>query len=86
MNILLKPLLISCRESTRLSERKLLIGLTLLEKIRLRLHQRLCAVCKNYEDQSRIIDKALQQENAPLLYRIDPETKERILTKIKTKN
>lgn len=83
MNILVKRLMISCRESTLLTERKLSTGLGLWEQLKLNIHQRLCSYCKNYEDQSRLIDKVLQSEKAPLIFKIDAETKQLIQQKIK---
>jgi hypothetical protein len=84
MNVLLKTLMISCKESTLLTERKLSDGLGGWDRIKLALHQRLCAYCKNYEDQSRLIDEALQSEHAPVIFKIDAATKEQIQGKINT--
>lgn len=84
MNILLKTLMISCKESTLLTERKLSTGLGWYARIKLSLHQRLCAYCKYYEDQSVLIDKALQSDHAPVIFKIDAETKQKIHQRIKS--
>ncbi|GEM_PF-1809909 len=69
---------ISCRESTRLTELKLSVGIHWWLQIKLRVHQRMCVVCKYYEQQSLLIDKALQHQNAPQIYKLDEASKAKI--------
>lgn len=71
----------NCQQATVLVERKLSVGISLWDSIRLRWHQRLCAVCKNYEDQSALIEKWLQQTEKPV-FKLPAETKTMVKKKI----
>jgi len=51
---------ISCLKATELIERRDLRPLHLPERLGLWLHLRVCAACRAYEVQSRIIDTLLQ--------------------------
>lgn len=72
---------LNCQQATVLVERKLSRGISLWEQLRLRWHQRLCAYCKNYEDQSALIEKALQQSDKPV-FKLPTNTKATIKRKI----
>lgn len=72
---------LNCLQATVLVERKLSGGISLWEQLRLRWHQRLCAYCKNYEDQSALIEKALQQIDKPV-FKLPANTKATIKRKI----
>lgn len=84
--VLLSWLLISCRESTRLSELKLLGRLGWWQGIQLRLHQKLCVYCKYYKNQSLLIDQALQRPEAPLMYKLDEASKAKIKQRLAEKS
>ncbi len=71
----------NCQQATVLVERKLASGISLWDSLRLRWHQRLCAVCKNYEDQSALIEKWLQQSEKPV-FKLPAETKAMVKKKI----
>ncbi|MFN3529286.1 MAG: hypothetical protein ACK417_05135 [Bacteroidia bacterium] len=77
---------IHCLEATRLVERMLTTGISWHQKWRLRWHQRLCAYCKNYENQSRLIDRALQSTDAPSVFKLDEASKLRILNALEKKS
>lgn len=49
--------MISCKEATYLTAKKEEGKLTLMEKIKLKLHFRICAICTLFEKQSRFISK-----------------------------
>lgn len=72
---------LNCQQATVLVERKLSGGISLWEQLRLRWHQRLCAYCKNYEDQSALIEKALQQSEKPT-FKLPEDSKVLIRKKI----
>lgn len=58
--IMMKLDRISCRESTLLSTKKLEGKITLIERIQLWYHQKLCKVCKLWEKQIMVIDDLLR--------------------------
>lgn len=72
---------LNCQQATVLVERKLSGGISLWEQLRLRWHQRLCAYCKNYQDQSALIEKALRQSDKPV-FKLPANTKATIKRKI----
>lgn len=78
-------LMISCRESTRLSELKLLRGISWWEQSKLSLHQKMCVYCKYYENQSALIDKALHHPDSPVLFKLDEVSKDKIKALISEK-
>ncbi len=58
---MMKYLMLSCREATRLTEKKLTLGkLSFLDNIQLAMHLRMCDRCKRYAEQSAGIEAALQ--------------------------
>lgn len=61
MNRIFQKMIFSCKKSTELVEKKSIIGLPLLENMRLKLHIAICNACKRYEAQSKIIDLILEQ-------------------------
>jgi len=83
--IVLAWLMISCRESTRLSEIKLSLGINSWLQFKLSLHQRLCVYCKYYENQSLLIDQALARQDAPVIFKLDDASKEKIKNLLVTK-
>jgi hypothetical protein len=85
MPFVLSWLMISCRESTRLSEIKLLRGIGWWDGIKLTVHQKMCVYCKYYENQSLLIDKALQNQDSPLLFKLDEASKSKIKERLSEK-
>ncbi len=84
-SFVLSWMMISCRESTRLSELKLLRGISSWEQSKLSLHQKMCVYCKYYENQSALIDKALQHPASPVLFKLDQASKNKIKHRISEK-
>lgn len=58
---LMNILMISCKKATELIEKKFVVDLTFKEKVELNIHTSMCNACRNYKEQSAIIDKALHQ-------------------------
>lgn len=55
--------MLSCREATRLTEKKLTLGkLSFLDNIQLAMHLRMCDRCKRYAEQSAGIEEALRKQ------------------------
>ncbi|MBV6442602.1 MAG: hypothetical protein EPGJADBJ_04321 [Saprospiraceae bacterium] len=60
---MMKYLMLSCREATRLTEKKLTSGrLSLLDNIQLAMHLRMCERCRRYAQQSTAIEKVLERQ------------------------
>lgn len=51
--------MLSCKKATALMEKQSLLGLSLKEKFRLRLHIKMCDGCTAYQKQSIMIDEFL---------------------------
>jgi hypothetical protein len=86
MKKLMFLLMLSCRKSTQLIEKRSLVGLTWKEKIQLRMHKSMCDACTTYEKQNRLLDKFLHahihapaESNIPLIENND--LKERIASR-----
>lgn len=78
----------SCKDITVLVEKKEVVGLTLLEKLRYKGHLLMCSACRSFERQSallekmfeRVIDKTLSR-NEPV--ELDKSSKAKILEELK---
>ncbi len=77
----------SCRKATELIDKRSVMGLSWIEKVRLFMHKSLCDACTTYEKQSGLIDRFLhhhlhdhQNDNAPQLQ--NDELKERIIERL----
>jgi hypothetical protein len=55
-----KKALMSCRNATVLIEKKKLAGLTLVEKIELKVHLTACKYCNQYNAQDQLIDEFMK--------------------------
>jgi hypothetical protein len=55
-----KKALMSCRNATVLIEKKKLAGLTLVEKIELKVHLTACKYCNQYNAQDQLIDEFIK--------------------------
>lgn len=71
----------NCLQATLLVERKLAVGISFWDQWRLRMHQRLCAYCKNYEVQSKLIDHAFEQQDK-VVFKLPAEVKIKLKKKI----
>jgi predicted anti-sigma-YlaC factor YlaD len=56
---LMNTLMLSCKRATELIEKKQVVGLTVVESVRLKMHLSMCSACKSYENQSQAMDKLL---------------------------
>ena len=56
MNRFAQIVMLSCKKTTELIEKKSFIGLSYKEEFQLRLHTRICDSCSNYKKQSTILD------------------------------
>lgn len=61
MKNLMQVFMLSCRQASELVEKKLLVGLTLKEKIQLKVHTSVCKICTQYEIQSTKIDNLFKK-------------------------
>ncbi|MDN3669042.1 hypothetical protein QWY93_06860 [Echinicola jeungdonensis] len=60
MKKILTPIFLPCIKATGLIEKKEIVSLTNLEKIRLKFHLSMCNACSAYQNQSKIINKTIQ--------------------------
>lgn len=61
MSQLYNILMLSCKKATELIEKKSLVGLTVPETMKLKLHTSMCSACNSYQKQSQILDQLLDQ-------------------------
>jgi hypothetical protein len=84
MNKLMNFLILSCDKATELIEKKQLFNLSKKEKIQLKLHKGMCAICAAYEKQSHILNKLLQNKASEKSHIIEnEELKNRIINNLK---
>lgn len=81
-------LMISCKKSTELMEKRISFSLSLSEKIQLNIHKQLCTYCRRYEKQSIFIEKLLQSQsrNTESVPAISDEKASEVIAKILDKN
>lgn len=61
MKKIMNILMLSCKKATELIEKRLVTGLSGIEKIQLKVHTVVCKNCSTYEKQSDIIEKGMAQ-------------------------
>jgi hypothetical protein len=61
---MLKIFMLSCEKATALVEKRSTLGLSVLGRIRLNLHQKVCGMCQHYEQQSALIDQYIEKKIA----------------------
>jgi len=79
--------LLSCLKATELIEKKLNFKLSAREKLQLSMHKMVCNACRNYEEQSTLIESGMlkQQEKQNEKIKIDVKSfKQSILDKIES--
>jgi hypothetical protein len=78
-------LLYTCKKATQLVEKQKDKKLSILEKVRLKLHLWICKACAIYAKQSQIIEKLLKKRNEtqPSEKTLSEEAKIKILEKIR---
>ncbi len=54
-------LMLSCKKASALIDKKTLLGLTLKERVMLKMHTAMCTACTAYNKQSRFIEHALHE-------------------------
>jgi hypothetical protein len=81
--------MLSCQKASALIDKKSVLGLSLIEKVQLTMHTRMCDVCSAYQKQSRFIDKAIEKhvvhqsspnDNSPKP--LSEESKDKIINKL----
>ena len=80
--------LLSCLKATELIEKKMNFKLSAREKLQLSMHKMVCSACRNYEEQSGIIEMGMakQQDIKDQKIEIDVDSlKQSILDKIEKK-
>ncbi len=75
-------MVLSCQKAGQLIEKKQVKNLTILEKLQLNVHLRICERCADYEKQSVLIDAMLKKHPKQALngqeIRLSDEIKQRI--------
>jgi len=66
-------LFLSCLKATELIEKKLSFRLSAKEKIQLKAHKMMCSACRNYEKQSVLIEKVMENREELKEYKLDLE-------------
>ncbi len=81
MKKLMQYLFLSCLKASQLIEKKIYSRLSFKEQLQLKMHKAMCEACTNYEKDSLLIDKALQQQTTqpPVITGIDLEAFEKSL-------
>jgi hypothetical protein len=52
-------LMLSCKKATELMEKEIHFKLSILEKVQLRMHTKMCAACNAYQKNNVILEKSL---------------------------
>lgn len=52
---------LSCHKATELTEKKTVSKLSMGDELKLKFHMRVCAVCKSYQEQSKIIEEGVRK-------------------------
>jgi len=69
--------MLSCQAATALMEKKLREKLSLGERAKLAVHNALCAACRHYGQQSRLIEGFFKsKEKAPVTPELEKDSKE----------
>lgn len=53
----------TCQKATELIEKRNVVPLTIVEKVRLKAHLSMCAACHAYSHQSELLDTMLKKQN-----------------------
>ena len=86
MKLIVHFFVLSCLKATLLIEKRNVLPLSLLQRIQLKLHLRICDNCTKYEKQSEVIDtilkKRLRKENLVNKDALSQEFKSKINSEI----
>ena len=76
--------MLSCKKATELIEKRLIIKLSIIEKIQLKMHTAVCSQCSTYEKQSEIIENSISkiQQASKEKLKLSSEKKEQILKQL----
>jgi len=79
-------MMLSCDKATTLVEKKIDVGLTFMERLNLKFHLSMCSACKNYQEQSILIHRALQkhlEDSESISSVVSPQIKAEILNRLR---
>jgi hypothetical protein len=71
MKKIMNTLFLSCLKATVLIEKNFHMQLSFTERMQLKAHKMMCDACKNYEKQSAIIEKAIENQQKKQHPKID---------------
>ncbi len=54
-------MMLSCKKATELIEKKQVVKLSAKETIQMKMHTTVCEACRSYQNQSFLLEKALDQ-------------------------
>lgn len=78
-----KLFMLSCKKATELVEKKSVVGLSLTEYLKLKLHLGMCKACNAYGKQSILMDKFIWKHHEQNKDEVEnPELKRRIIEKL----
>jgi len=86
---------LSCKKATEMVEQDKIVSLSLIDKLKLKLHLSVCKACQGYQKQSQLIDDFFNKENQKLHddefeqqipIEENPKLKENILSKLNQKS
>jgi hypothetical protein len=83
MKKLMNFLMLSCRKASALIDKRSLFGLSMKERLMLRVHTGMCDFCREYKKQSGMLDQFLHQhlhagDETQITQVPNPELKEKI--------
>ena len=61
MNPLKKIVMISCKQAAMLGAKASFNALSILEKMKLKMHTKVCVTCRDYQKNSEFIDQAVEK-------------------------
>lgn len=86
MKKLMNFLMLSCQKASALIDKKNILGLTMKEKVMLKMHTSMCDFCTAYQKQSLLLDKFLEHhihtDSKNILLIENAELKEQIISKL----
>ena len=86
MRPLLQPLMLSCKKAAELTDKAQFVRLGPIDKIKLRMHLKACALCNAYSKHSLLMDQAIDKLVNPgsaLTLELPQEVKLRIIQEIR---
>jgi hypothetical protein len=62
MKRIMNIMMLSCKKASSLIDKRVLLGLSVIERIQLTVHTKMCETCRAYQQQSQLLDKAIQSQ------------------------